>query len=446
MDGHGMIKVLVISDDMTGNNDTGALLNQIGLNTVAAISDHISLQTLEGRDALCLNADSRALPPESAKEKVKTAVQSYWKSGMLCCKRIDSTLRGNVGSEIDGMLDALPEGFKAVVVPAFPRAGRICVGGHMLVHGVSLAESGAARDPKTPVHFSRAADIIAQQSKRRIQSVYLQEIQQDRAALAETIQKSDAEILVMDAVSEEDIERIAQACRLAQVPAACVDPGSFSVRMARGLCEKKAALKNLLVIGSLSDVTRKQTAHFEKQEKPLMCRISPVKLLDDFEAAKEEALSFVRSNMDAYESICFLTEEEVVSKEAVKAAAFGKTGTEAAGGKTVGGDAEKALSAAAEAAGEISRRFARIAAAFFDGEASKIACVYLCGGDIAKDFLDVLRIEAIDIMDEVIPLAVYGKIIDPRYRDVQILTKGGMIGEISTICDMINYAKKKRFA
>lgn len=37
-----MIKVLVVSDDMTGNNDVGALLNQSGLNTVAALSDHIS--------------------------------------------------------------------------------------------------------------------------------------------------------------------------------------------------------------------------------------------------------------------------------------------------------------------------------------------------------------------------------------------------------------------
>lgn len=439
-----MIKVLVISDDMTGNNDTGALLNQIGLNTVAAISDHIRPQMLEGREALCLNTDSRALLPEIAKEKVKTAVQEYWKSGMLCCKRIDSTLRGNVGSEIDGMLDALPEGFKAVVVPAFPRAGRICVGGHMLVHGVALAESGAAKDPKTPVHFSRAADIIAQQSRRRIQSVYLQEIQQDRAELAETIQKSEAEILVMDAVSEEDIERIAQACRLAQMPIACVDPGSFSVRMARGLCGKRAVLKNLLVIGSLSDVTRKQAAHFEKQEKPLVCRVSAARLLTDYEVAKEEALSFVRSNMETYESICFLTEEEAVSKEAVKAAAIDKTGTEAADSQT-GSEAEKAPFTAVAAAGEISRRFARIGAAFMEEAAAKIACVYLCGGDIARDFLDALQIEAIDIMDEVIPLAVYGKILDSRYDGIQILTKGGMIGENSTICDMIEYARQKRF-
>lgn len=415
-----MIKVLVISDDMTGNNDTGALLNQIGLDTVAAVADHISPEYLEGKDALCLNTDSRAMPADAAGKKVGRAVQNYWKSGMLCCKRIDSTLRGNVGSEIDGMLDMLPGGFKAVVVPAFPRAGRICVGGHMLVHGMALTSSGAEKDPKTPVRSSLVTDIISQQSGRKVQNISLQEIQEDREKLARTIRESDADILVMDAVSEADIERIADACRLARVPVVCVDPGSFSVRMAQGCCEKRSGeLKNLLVIGSLSAATRRQIAYFVKRESPLIYRVSAARLLKDFEAVREEAAAFLNENMAAYEHICLLTDEKEVEN---------------------GEDAGAGIPAAEE----ISQRFTQIGAEFFHRRSGEIACVYLCGGDIAKDFLDHLQIEAIDIMDEVIPLAVYGKILDENYKNVQVLTKGGMIGEDSTICDMINYAKKVR--
>ena len=55
-----MIKVLVISDDMTGNNDTGALLNQAGLDTVAALRDSLPGKYIEGRDALCLNTDRKS--------------------------------------------------------------------------------------------------------------------------------------------------------------------------------------------------------------------------------------------------------------------------------------------------------------------------------------------------------------------------------------------------
>lgn len=171
-----MIKVLVVSDDMTGNNDVGALLNQSGLNTVAALSDHISKEYMVDRDALCLNTDSRALTSEQAREKVKQVVNNYWNTEILYCKRIDSTLRGNVGSEIDGILEALPKGYKAVVVPAFPKAGRICIGGYMLVDGRTLEECGAHKDVKTPVYHLKVKDIIASQSTRLIETVELKQV------------------------------------------------------------------------------------------------------------------------------------------------------------------------------------------------------------------------------------------------------------------------------
>lgn len=414
-----MVRILVIADDMTGNNDTGALLNREGLDTVAAISDDMREEWFSGRDALCLNTDSRAMAPGMAKERVKKAVAKYWKPGMLCCKRIDSTLRGNVGAEIDGMLEALPAGTKAVVVPAFPRAGRVCVGGHMLVHGIPLAESDAGRDSKTPVCSSRISDIISLQSNRRAACIELQEIEGEEERLVHMLRESDAEILVMDAVSERDIEKIAEACIKAKIPTACVDPGSFSVWMAKKLflAEKGTGHKNLLMIGSLSTVTKRQTEYFIAKRDPLLYRISAKRLLLGYEEVKEEALSFLNRNMDSYEDICLLTDGSVMLKDGE-------------GGIT---EAE-----------EISRRFAEIGIALLNLWRDKITCVYLSGGDIAKDFLENMQIEGIDIIEEVIPLAVYGKTIDKEHNSIQILTKGGMIGNDSSIFDMIEYAKRVR--
>ena len=143
---------------------------------------------------------SRALPAQDAKELVKKAVEQYWKPGVLCCKRIDSTLRGNIGAEIEGMLEMLPEGCKAVVVPAFPRAGRICIGGYMMVDGELLTSSGAKRDLKTPVHSSRVQEILAKDCRRSIQTIELPEIRSGEKELAYKIQKSEADILIMDAI------------------------------------------------------------------------------------------------------------------------------------------------------------------------------------------------------------------------------------------------------
>lgn len=414
-----MIKVLVIADDMTGNNDTGALLNQEGLDTVAAISDHMQEEWFAGRDALCLNTDSRAMAADKAAETVKKAVSGYWKPGMLCCKRIDSTLRGNVGSEIDGMLDALPAGTKAVVVPAFPRAGRVCVGGHMLVNGMPLVMSDAGRDSKTPVCSSRVADVITMQSDRSVECIELQEIEGEEENLIRSICASGADILVMDAVSEEDIERIADACIKAGIPTACVDPGSFSVWMAKKmfLTKKRVERKNLLLIGSLSAVTRRQIDYFVRKTNPLLYRVSAAGLLHDHAGAKEEALLFLSRNMDAYENICLVTDEEISLQEGAEGI---------------------------REAEEISKRFTRVGVELLNLRRDEIACVYLSGGDIAKDFLACMQIEGIDIIEEVIPLAVYGKTIDRNHDSIQILTKGGMIGDDSSIFDMIRYAKRFR--
>lgn len=415
-----MIKVLVISDDMTGNNDTGALLNQAGLDTVAALGEDLPGKYFEGREALCLNTDSRALSAKEARERVRKAAGSYWQPGMLCCKRIDSTLRGNIGAEIDGMLDALPSGCKAVLVPAFPRAGRVCIGGCMLVNGELLISSGAQRDLKTPVRSSRVQEILAEQTARGMQVVELPEIRGAMEELTRRIRESEADILIMDAICEEDIERIAEACVQADILTACVDPGCFTVHMARRkFAQIRDHSKSLLIVGSLSEVTRRQIHHLTEREKEkvLLCRISAKRLLEEFGNLQEEITSYVIGNASQYEYICLMTEEK---------------------------EPEEGI----EKAQEISDRFTAIGAGVWEGLKREISCVYLCGGDIARDFLDKIKVCAIDMREEIEPLAVYGIAVTEDQttteKGFQVLTKGGMIGSESTVYEMLAYAKRAR--
>lgn len=408
-----MIKVLVVSDDMTGNNDVGALLNQSGLNTVAALSDHISKEYMVDRDALCLNTDSRALTSEQAREKVKQVVNNYWNTEILYCKRIDSTLRGNVGSEIDGILGALPKGYKAVVVPAFPKAGRICIGGYMLVDGRTLEECGAHKDVKTPVYHLKVKDIIASQSTRLIETVELKQVRSSQNKLVQTIIQSQADIMIADAVNEHDIIRIARACHMSGVQIVCVDPGSFTAAMAREKYVKnKSGDKNLLVIGSLAETTRRQVDYLIECRNPLVCLIEINRLLQDFDVLKKEVLTWILSQVDEYEDILLLTDD------------------------VTDGCEDKILKAE-----KISEYFTALAAEIYSRLQNKIACVYLCGGDTAQDFLETLDVQAIDIKEEVLPLAVYGRTLCSGKKSFQVLTKGGMIGERNAIIQLLEYAK-----
>ncbi len=58
----------------------------------------------------------------------------------------------------------------------------------------------------------------------------------------------------------------------------------------------------------------------------------------------------------------------------------------------------------------------------------KIEGVYCSGGDITIALLNQLEADGIDVRDEVLPLAVYGRILGGRLPKLRIVTKGGMIG------------------
>ena len=95
--------------------------------------------------------NSRALPPAGARQivaSVARAVRACWPAARFAC-RGDSTLRGHVSEEYEGIADgAAPV---LLLAPAMPAAGRVTIGGlHFLItNGVKVALSATeyARGP-----------------------------------------------------------------------------------------------------------------------------------------------------------------------------------------------------------------------------------------------------------------------------------------------------------
>ena len=54
-----------------------------------------------------------------------------------------------------------------------------------------------------------------------------------------------------------------------------------------------------------------------------------------------------------------------------------------------------------------------------------------------------LGVKGIDIKDEVIPLAVYGRFIGGKYPNMPAITKGGLIGDQKTLSLCIDYLLTK---
>ena len=143
-----------VADDLTGATTTGVLLARSKARTAVFFNEEAAQKAREtaSLDAILISSNSRPLPKEEAYEKVKSATNALKAMGVkYFSKRIDTTLRGGVGVEVDAMLDQLNEDTVAVVVPAMPQSRRILVGGYSVIDGVALINTPVAQDVRTPV-------------------------------------------------------------------------------------------------------------------------------------------------------------------------------------------------------------------------------------------------------------------------------------------------------
>src|SRR5699024_4083932 len=148
-------------------------------------------------------------------ERVTEAVQYFhgW-SAEIICKRIDSTVRGKIGLEIDTVLDNSGDDSVAIVVGAFPDSGRIASGGYLLVHGEPVQETDVTKDPVKVIHTSFIPELIKEQSVHSVGYIGLNHVlngaKQLAASISGQINKKNR-IIVIDAVRDEDIDIIADA-------------------------------------------------------------------------------------------------------------------------------------------------------------------------------------------------------------------------------------------
>ncbi|MBK0419555.1 hypothetical protein JD276_10965 [Leucobacter sp. CSA1] len=183
-----------------------------------------------GAPAAYVLTNSRALEARAAEQvnrEVVAAAVTAGRSrgvGIAFVSRSDSTLRGHFPLEPDVISDALVEAGEprpsgVVLVPAFPEAGRVTVGG---VHYAGardgyapVGESEFARDPTFGYRSSRLADWVEERSGGGISAASVVEIglETNRSgpeAVAEALRAAgDGSTIVVDAVEEDDLRQFA---------------------------------------------------------------------------------------------------------------------------------------------------------------------------------------------------------------------------------------------
>ena len=227
-----------VADDLTGATTTGVLLARSKARTAVFFNEEAAekAEGVDQLDAILISSNSRPLPANEAYDKVTSATLALKRMGVkYFSKRIDTTLRGGVGVEIDAMLDHVDEDAVAVVVPAMPQSRRILVGGYSVIDGVALINTPVAHDVRTPVTENYIPKLLSGQTRRKIGLVTLSHVLAGQEAIRDALKEQrqeGCEVIVVDAITLEDVEEIAKACIELKWNVVAVDPGPFTSKLA----------------------------------------------------------------------------------------------------------------------------------------------------------------------------------------------------------------------
>jgi D-threonate/D-erythronate kinase len=433
-----MPQCVVIADDLTGANATGVLIKKLNYNCYTVMNtERLELSKLSESDCILYPTDSRAVDPMVAYNRVYNVAKLLMNEDVkVYAKRIDSTLRGNLGSETDALLDALNNGAIAMVVPCFPEAKRILVGGYLLVNTVPLHKTEAATDPKNPIHTSQAQELYSQQSKYPVASIYIQDLMQGREHVTNKIKEYENQgirTIIFDSMSQEDMDLIADSVVASGVNFISVDPGSFTATITRKLViprNIKSKYKILATIGSVNPVAKTQVDELFLTQKVCNVFVNTKELVEEEDRRNSEIQRVVNEiirNCEPFE-ICTVIGDGINPENRLDFAAY----------------AARYQCTTDEVSNMINNSLAEITYQILQKNTS-FQGIYTSGGDITVAVSKKFNTAGIRLLDEVIPLAAYGEFIGGDYDGLKIITKGGMAGNRDALKDCMNFMREKLF-
>ena len=433
-----------VADDLTGATTTGVLLARSNARTAVFFNEEAAEKTegIDELDAILISSNSRPLPANEAYDKVKSATIALKKMGVeYFSKRIDTTLRGGGGVEIDAMLDQMKEGTVAVVVPAMPQSRRILVGGYSVIDGVALINTPVAQDVRTPVKENYIPRLLEGQTRRKVGLVTLDKVLAGEEVIEEALaeqKKAGCEVIVVDGITLEDVENIAKACISLRWDVVAVDPGPFTSKLAfyRELISAEepnippqadeAGKTVLIAAGSATPVTKKQMEILCQDPRHVRVSVEPLPLIEGGDVALDEVFKAVNKAAELLES-----------DNQPRAILF----ETALHGELLNLDEEdnKRHYAGGMSANRINAGLGMIISQLLEKVGKeKVAGLYTTGGDTMVNVCYQLGVECIEVMDYVIPQTDVGRLVGSKYSGLPVVGKGGLTGNDNTACDIVS--------
>ena len=431
-----------VADDLTGATTTGVLLARSKARTAVYFNEEAA-QKAEGTDeldAILISSNSRPLPANEAYDKVKSATTALKNMGVkYFSKRIDTTLRGGVGVEVDAMLDEVGGDAVAVVVPAMPQSRRILVGGYSVIDGAALINTPVAQDVRTPVKENYIPRLLAGQTRRKVGLVALDKVLEGEEAVKKALAGTRAdgcEVIVCDGITLEDVETVAKACIALKWNVVAVDPGPFTSKLAFYRDLIKAEEPNLppeadetgktvlIAAGSATPVTKKQMVVLCKDTRHMRIPVEPIPLIEGGDRAVKEVEKAVAKAIELMDG--GMQPRAILFETALH-------------GELLNLDEEdnKRHYAGGMSANRINAGLGSIISQVLEKTGrERIAGLYTTGGDTMVNVCYQLGVECLEVIDYVIPQTDVGRLVG-SYDGLPVVGKGGLTGNDNTACDIV---------
>jgi len=412
-------KVAVFTDDLTGANEIAEIMTKRGKKTLVVNNpfqiDSTKMQKLwDDYGGLVFTLILAIYQGGEAYDKVKRFLNSFKEVGEhLIYKKVDSTLRGNLGQEIDAVVDVKCVDI-LVLVPALPKTDRITVGGYHLVKGVPVSKTFYAQNFNT----SFLPKLLKSQSKHSAGYVSLQTVELGSNTISDQLAKEHKKgisVVICDCCTQEDLKRIKEAIfdsKLKVLPIGSA--GLFEEILSKA---ESLSLPSLIVCGSLNKVTRTQLTKLMSHktidylELDLFSVLSERKQDNEFKHLLTEGKNILKQKRDL---VIATPEKRLKIKEPENINTIEK---------------------------KINQSLALLAERLICNH--PLAGVIATGGDTAMALLESLNAHTVEIIDDVEPLVPVGVIKEGRWKGLTIITKTGGFGKENVFLKALNYLKKK---
>jgi D-threonate/D-erythronate kinase len=422
-----MASLMIIADDLTGAIDAGVHFAEKGLYTTVVPEfnpEKLQEHDFSAMEVLVINTESRHIAPDEAAGRVTLAARLAQESGIgQIYKKTDSTLRGNIGAELEALLRATGKK-RMPFIPAYPALKRYTRSGFHYVGDKQLHQTHFAGDPLEPVISSFIPEIIGKQSgcKNTVLSFPYRNFLPGPA-------EHENEILIYDCSSEEELRDIEKNLEENKLLGLVAGSAAVGFILAGRMINRKKGKESinlkgpsLLVNGSLNSVTIEQVS---LADSPRVVRfyLEPF-FLNSGSLDVTRMNSLIRQINDHARIGFDILVSSTVSREELDQFHLEKYGPAVP---------SEAFTQAAEIFGKFISELLKTI---------DFAQIVVMGGDTLMALIRTLEIPAIRPITEMLPGVVISEaIINGKTR--HLITKPGGYGTPDTLIRILEYIKNK---